>query len=143
MDIFSTLEILSTSLGAERIRMSTTASNLANAQTTRTEAGGPYKRKDPVFSAVPVDKANIFSGELERALAVVEVNDIVEDQSPPRLEYDPGHPDANAKGYVAYPNVNVMEEMVNMMTASRAYESGVSAMRSVMDMANKALTIGK
>jgi flagellar basal-body rod protein FlgC len=141
MDFFTAMDIIASGLTAERVRMDTTSSNLANAQTTRTAEGGPYKRLDPVFSTV--DTRHGFSAEMADALKSVEVSNVVADQSPPRMVYQPGHPDANAQGYVALPNVNMVEEMVNMITASRAYEAGVTAMRSLIDMAERALTVGK
>ena len=143
MDFYSSMNIISSGLGAERVRMNATASNLANANTTRTEEGGPYKRRDPVFMAEPLNPDAVFGGSLEDALRVVNIPEIVEDTSPPRLEYDPTHPDANEEGYVARPNVQLVEEMVNMITASRAYEAGVTAMKSVVDMAKRTLTIGQ
>ena len=143
MDFYSAMKIISSGLGAERVRMNVTASNLANANTTRTEDGGPYKRRDPVFQAEPLNPEAAFGGALGDALKVVEVPEIVQDQTKPRLEYDPTHPDANAEGYVARPNIQLVEEMVNMITASRSYEAGVTAMKSVMDMAKRTLTLGQ
>jgi flagellar basal-body rod protein FlgC len=144
MDFFRAMEITASGLNAERSRMNALASNLANARTTRTEAGGPYKRLDPVFQAVPI--ANRFqelaNDPTARAASVVEVRGVQEDQSPPQMVYDPAHPDADANGYVALPNVNVVQEMVNMITASRAYEAGVTVMQTVKGMARSALSIG-
>ena len=123
--------------------MNITASNLANAETTRTEAGGPYRRRDPIFAATNLESPKGFQSNLDRALQGVEVAEVVEDPEPPRLLFDPNHPDANPNGYVELPNVNMVEEMVNMMMAARSYEAGVSAMRSVVDMAQRALSVGK
>jgi flagellar basal-body rod protein FlgC len=123
--------------------MNVTASNLANAETTRTEAGGPYKRRDPIFRATNLEEKLGFQSELDQAIQGVTVDEIIEDQSPSRLIFDPSHPDANEDGYVELPNVNMVEEMVNMMMAARSYEAGVSAMRSIVDMAQKALSLGK
>ncbi len=142
MDFFTAMEIISSGMGAERVRMNVTASNLANAQTTRTPGGGPYQRRDPVFTASPVP-GNEFASELDGALQTVEVTDVIADPAPPRTVHDPGHPDADERGYVRLPNVNMVEEMVNMLTAARSYEAGLSAMRSLIDMANKALTLGR
>jgi flagellar basal-body rod protein FlgC len=144
MDFFKAMEITASGLNAERARMNALASNLANARTTRTEGGGPYKRIDPVFQAIPVAQT---SGELSndhvaQAASIVVVKGIQEDQSPPQQVYDPSHPDADANGYVALPNVNVVQEMVNMITASRAYEAGVTVMQTVKGMARSALSIG-
>ena len=123
--------------------MNITASNLANAETTRTEAGGPYRRRDPIFAATNLESPKGFQSNLDRALQGVEVAEVVEDPEPPRLLFDPNHPDANPNGYVELPNVNMVEEMVNMMMAARSYEAGVPAMRSVVDMAQRALSVGK
>ena len=137
--------ISASALTAERTRMNLIASNLANALTTRTPEGGPYKRKDAMFSAMSME--NPFSSMLDKKSQPdakgVEVMEIMEDHNPPRLQYEPGHPDANAQGYVAYPNVNVVEEMTDMMTATRAYEANVTAAKATMDMQMKALSIGK
>lgn len=144
MDLFKAMEVTASGLNAERSRMNTIASNLANAKTTRTEAGGPYKRLDPVFQAVPLEtKFKDLVGEsAAQAAAIVRVTSIREDPSPPQMVYDPGHPDADPNGYVAMPNVNVVQEMVNMITASRAYEAGVTVMQTVKGMARSALNIG-
>jgi flagellar basal-body rod protein FlgC len=135
------MEVAASGLSAERSRMNTIASNLANAKTTRTEAGGPYKRIDPVFVAQAIDPSSFDA--LERNVQVVKVTQIKEDTRDPMKVYEPGHPDADPTGYVSYPNVNVVEEMVNMITASRAYEAGVSSIESVKSMAQTALGLGK
>ena len=144
MDFFKAMEITASGLNAERSRMNALASNLANARTTRTEAGGPYKRLDPVFQAVPVASkfGETMNDPVARVASTVEVKGIQEDQSPPQQVYDPNHPDADANGYVSLPNVNVVQEMVNMITASRAYEAGVTVMQTVKGMARSALSIG-
>jgi flagellar basal-body rod protein FlgC len=139
---FSALEVAASGLSAERTRMNTIASNLANARTTRTAEGGPYKRLDPVFQAAQLG-GEVVGGPSESAVSLVKVQRIQQDQRDPQLVYEPGHPDADAKGYVRYPNVNVVEEMVNMITASRAYEAGVSSVESVKAMAKSALGIGR
>ncbi len=140
--VFSALEVAASGLSAERVRMNTIASNLANARTTRTDAGGPYKRIDPVFEAVPYAPNGVAS-PLARAVSGVRVTHVQEDTRDPMEVYEPGHPDADARGFVKYPNVNVVEEMVNMITASRAYEAGVSSVETVKSMARSALQIGK
>jgi len=140
MDFFTAMEVSASGLGAERTRMNVAASNLANAQTTRSAGGGPYKRRDVVMQSVAAPGA---TGSNAAAVHAVQVSQITQDASPPRLEYDPGHPDANAQGYVAYPNVNPVEEMVDMITASRAYEAGVTALSTSVNMAEKALSIGR
>jgi len=116
--------------------MNIIASNLANAQSTHTPEGGPYRRKDVVFSEV-LDNA------IEKNASAVEVREIVEDRRPFQVVFDPQHPDANEEGYVQLPNVNLLEEMVNMMSASRSYEANVTAVNSAKAMAQKALEIGR
>ena len=142
MNVFSAMDILASGMSAERVRMNTTSSNLANAQTTRTAEGGPYRRRAPVFAAVLADN-DPFAGEVARASQAVEVVDVVQDRSAPRQVYDPSHPDANADGYVAMPNIEMVEEMVNLLTASRAYEAGITAMRSLVQMAERTLGLGR
>jgi flagellar basal-body rod protein FlgC len=139
---FSALEVAASGLSAERTRMNTIASNLANARTTRTAEGGPYKRLDPVFQAAQLG-GEMAGTPNESAVSLVKVQRIQQDARDPQLVYEPGHPDADAKGYVRYPNVNVVEEMVNMITASRAYEAGVTSVDSVKAMAKSALGIGR
>ena len=144
MDFFSSMDISSSAMSAERVRMNLISGNLANANSTRTAEGGPYKRRDPVFTAEPVSEP--FDAALDRSaqgLQGVKVTDIVEDQSAPRLQYDPTHPDANAQGYVAFPNVNVIEEMADMITATRAYEANVTAVQAAKSMALKTLELGR
>lgn len=143
MNLFSAMEIAASGLGAQRVRMNVLASNLANARTTRTAEGGPYRRMDPVFRAVPVAArfAEHASDPQARRAFLVEVPEIRADASPPQRMYEPTHPDADAEGYVALPNVNVVEEMVNMITASRAYESGVTVIQTVKSMARSAISI--
>lgn len=144
MDFSSAMKITASGLNAERTRMNTMASNIANARSTRTEAGGPYKRLDPVFQAVPLSTrfAELVGQPDAQASAMVEVKEIKQDESPPQQIYDPAHPDADTNGFVSLPNVNVVQEMVNMMTASRAYEAGITVMQTLKGMARSALSIG-
>ncbi len=139
--VFSAMEVAASGLSAERSRMNVVAGNLANARTTRTAEGGPYRRLDPVFEAKPIAPRS-FDPVL-RKVETVELSAVRPDTTPGALVYEPGHPDANADGYVEYPNVNVVTEMVNMMTASRAYEAGVTSIESLKAMARAALRIGK
>jgi flagellar basal-body rod protein FlgC len=139
--VFSAMEVAASGLSAERSRMNVVAGNLANARTTRTAEGGAYKRLDPVFTATPVNPNS--SDPVLRKVEMVKLAEIRPDTSPGALVYEPGHPDANTDGYVEYPNVNVVTEMVNMMTASRAYEAGVTSIESLKAMARAALRIGK
>ena len=147
MDLFGAMEIVASGLTAQRVRLNVTASNLANAQTTRTEEGGHYKRRDPVFHATIMLSdprgADGFESELASAMRGVEVTEIQRDPDPPRKVYDPTHPDATETGYVEMPNVNLVEEMVNMIEASRQYEAGITAMQNLTDMANRALQVGQ
>lgn len=125
--------------------MNLISSNLANVNTTRTAEGGPYRRKDAVFAAVPAadDFGRALGSAADKQVNGVQVNEIVEDKSQPRMQYDPGHPDANQQGYVAMPNVNVVEEMADMITASRVYEANVMTVQAAKNMALKTLEIGK
>jgi flagellar basal-body rod protein FlgC len=143
MDFFSSMDVSSSGMAAERTRMNLISSNIANANSTRTKEGGPYKRKDPVFEAVPATSGfrTLFDSDKSMAVKKVEVARITEDQSPPRIQYDPTHPDADSKGNVALPNVNVIEEMVDMVSASRAYEANVTAAQAAKSMAMKTLDL--
>ncbi|MBX3155943.1 MAG: flagellar basal body rod protein FlgC [Deltaproteobacteria bacterium] len=141
MDFFTAMEVSASGLAAERTRMNVAASNLANAQTTQTAGGGPYKRRDVVLSSADVPGA--MGTQFAQAVRGVNVAQITQDNAAPRLEYDPGHPQANAQGYVAYPNINPVEEMVDMITASRAYEAGITTMSTAVHMAERALGIGR
>ena len=139
-DIVDTFNIAASGLSAERLRLQTIASNMANAKTTRTAGGGPYKRQVPVFATEPLDP---FGDELEKAIGRVNVVGLRSDNRPPMMVYDPSHPDANAAGYVAYPDINIMQEMVDMMSANRTYEANASIVDSTNSMALRALEIGK
>jgi len=134
MDIF---KVSSSALEAQKHRMNAIASNMANAQSTRSADGGPYKKKEVIFEIMPI-KSNA-SDQLEG----VKVSGVVEDSRPPIVVYDPGHPDADEKGNVSMPNINVIEEMVNMMMALRAYEANVKAFNISKAMYSKALELGR
>jgi flagellar basal-body rod protein FlgC len=142
LGVFSAMEVAASGLSAQRTRMNTVASNLANARTTRTDAGGPYKRLDPVFEAVGLDNERGVMAT-QGGVSLVKVARIQQDTRPGMMVYEPGHPDANVGGYVEYPNVNAVEEMVNMITASRAYEAGVTSIDTVKQMGRSALDIGR
>ena len=146
MDLVSSMHISATGLSAHRVRMNIIAMNMANVNTTRTKDGGPYTRKITVHEAVPF-KDRLVSAAATRQVAEkergVNVMEITDSDDPYRLVFDPGHPDANEDGYVTYPNVNTVNEMVNMMTAVRAYEANVTALNAAKDMALKALEIGR
>ncbi|MFN3690533.1 MAG: flagellar basal body rod protein FlgC [Fimbriimonadales bacterium] len=134
MGLISTLRVSSSGLSAERLRMDLIADNLANANTTRTPDGQPYRRKVAVFQ--PITPTPTMPGG-------VRVVQIVADNTPPRLVYEPGHPDADANGYVAYPNVDIVHEMVDMITASRAYEANIQAFNAAKNMFLRTLDIGR
>ena len=142
MDVISpTLAISASAMRAERLRLDVIASNLANANTTRTAAGGPYRRRHVVFAARDFDSQ---FGEAMAARGVkqgVAVAEVIEDPSPLRLVFDPAHPDADAEGYVAYPNVNPVLEMVDLMGATRAYEANVQAVLATRRMGEATLSI--
>jgi flagellar basal-body rod protein FlgC len=144
MDVLTAMKISGSALKAERTRLNITAMNLANINTTRTMEGGPYRAKSVVFAAKPLEPG--FGEALTSAadhLRQVEVVEIVEDQAPFREVYDPAHPDADAKGIVLFPNVNLVEQMVDMMQAQRAYEANVTALDAVKSMALRALDISR
>jgi flagellar basal-body rod protein FlgC len=135
MESFGVFQVSASALAAQRQRMNTIASNMANAQSTRTAEGGPYRRQDVVFTT---DAAGLG----QAGLAGVKVSGIVRDESPFKMIYDPGHPDADKDGFVATPNVSIIEEMVNMMMASRAYEASVTAFNLSKSMYMKTLELG-
>jgi len=145
MSTFKSMSISSSALSAQRLRMNVLSTNLANAQTTRTAEGGPYRRRDVVFTAQPTGNqfADYLDGTYDTKLAKVQVTGIHEDQGAPRRVLDPSHPDADADGYVELPNVQVMTEMVNMIAATRAYEANATALNETKQMAMKALEIGR
>ncbi len=145
MRLFSAMEISASGLTAERFRLDLIASNLANAQSTRTETGGPYRRKIAAFA--PRGARYSFSQILSRRTGEgpkgVAVTGVLEDKSPFNLVHMPGHPDADEQGYVAFPNVDVVTEMVDLMAATRAYEANVTAIEAARLMAQRALEILK
>ena len=146
MGFMESLSITASGMTAERLRMDVIANNLANVNTTRTPGGGPFRRQEVVLT--PGSGADPFGDALDAAtggggLQGVQVAGIVPDQAPFKREYEPGHPDADAQGYVSLPNIDTVTEMVDMMGASRAYEANVSATDAIKGMAEKALEIGK
>ena len=139
-NIFDATEVLSSALSAARLRVNVLASNIANAETTRTPDGGPYKRKDVVQAAISMPAE--FSNVLDRmSLAKPSAVAVVEDQSAPRQVYQPGHPDANTDGFVAYPNINVVTTMTDLMSASRLYQASVTALETTRRMSTDAQAI--
>jgi flagellar basal-body rod protein FlgC len=147
MGLFDALRVSASGLSAERLRMDVTAENLANAQSTRTADGGPYRRKEVILGAAD---QSVFGATLQSAMGRtsasrpstgVQVMGIAEDQGPGRRVHDPGHPDADAQGYVTMPDVNPVGEMVDLISASRAYEANVTAMQTAKSMWAKTLEL--
>ena len=145
MDLLSSMKISASGLAANRKRMGAISSNIANAQTTRTAEGGPYRRKVVAFGAEPARKSfsEILEGEMGEVAKKVHATEVISTDRPPIFKYEPGHPDANEQGYVAYPNINVMEEMANMISTTRSYEANIAALNTAKGMALKALEIGR
>jgi flagellar basal-body rod protein FlgC len=146
MSLFSALDISASGLTAQRRRIEVISSNLANSNTTKTAEGGPYRRKDLVFESAPV--SNPFSSALESEMqnqseAGVSVIGIYEDSSPFLKRYDPSHPDADAEGFVLLPNISPVEEMVNLLSATRSFEANVQSINAIKEIAQKSLEIGK
>ncbi len=145
MDFMTALDIGASGLSAERTHLNVISMNLANVNTTRTPEGGPYRRKSVVFQSTPLDSpfSKAMRSELEREVQGVKVSGILTDQRPLKMVYDPGHPDADGQGYVSMPDINVVEEMANMMTALRTYEANAATVSSAKAMFSKALELGR
>lgn len=144
MSLINSLSINRSALQAERLRMDVVANNLANINSTRTEEGGPYRRQAVVFRAE--GGGPNFAALLARqpgAAGGVAVDGVIEDAKPPRRVYEPSNPDADAEGYVLYPDIDVATEMTDMMSATRAYQANVTALNAIKGMAQKALEIGR
>ena len=141
MNMSDIVDIATSGLRAQRTRMTVTASNIANAQTTRTEEGGPYRRRDPVFETERV--GNSFAGALQRKLRAVSVSRIQEDERPPITRYLPYHADANEEGYVEFPNVNLVEEQANLVSSSRGFQANLLVMQKVRSMAEALMRVGQ
>lgn len=160
--LFTSIDISATGLSAQRQRMNVIANNIANIHTTQTESGGPYKRQIALLkerkpsrdfrSLITAQNRRLvvthrahsrraLSGAARHPLDGVEVTKIAEDAVPPRMVFDPGHPDADARGYVAFPNINIVTQMVDMISATRAYEANVTALNAAKSMAQRALEI--
>ncbi|MEO8368115.1 MAG: flagellar basal body rod protein FlgC [Candidatus Solibacter sp.] len=144
MSLFSALSVGASGMSAQRARAELLVENLANAETTRTPEGGPYRRKDAVFESSPVESpfASIFSSELQGA-GGVKVSDVVTDNSAPERRYLPGHPDADKDGYVAFPKMNAAEDMVDLMGASRSYGANISAIAAIKDMIQRSIDLAR
>src|SRR5579872_1025475 len=145
MSLFSLLSVSASGLSAQRTRAELLVQNMANSETTRTPEGGPYRRKDAIFSSAP--QGSPFSAQFQKEMGSfsngVEVSDIYVDQRDPEMRYQPAHPDADASGYVAYPRMNPAEDMVDLMAATRGYDANVSAMSAVKDMIQKSIDLLK
>ncbi len=142
MSLFSSMQVSSSGMAAQRTRAELLVQNMANAETTRTPEGGPYKRKDVVFTTEI--QGSPFSAVFQNELATgVRIASVVEDNREPEMRYIPGHPDANASGYVAFPRMNPAEEMVDLLDASNSYQANVAAMSATKDMLNHSLDVMK
>jgi len=144
MNLFRVLDISGSALLAERLRAEVVSANLANAETTRTDTGGPYQRMHVVFGARPAARPNFgmtLASFADLHAEDVRVVNVVADQTPPVRRFEPGHPDADGQGYVSYPAINPAEEMVNLMGAARAYEMNAAAITSTKNMIQTAITI--
>ncbi len=145
MDLLSALSVSASGLSAQRARTELLVENLANSDTTRTPEGGPYKRKDVVFASDPQsgEFSSLFESQMSAQGEGVRVAQVITDTQPPEKRYLPGHPDADADGYVAFPRVNPAEDMVDLLSASRSYQANVSAISAVKDMIQKSLDLFK
>ena len=143
MDLLTALDISTTGLTAQRIRMNIISANLANVYTTRTSTGAPYRRKLVVMEAVPIEEFESILRSQSESLRRVRVDEIVEDTTSFKQIYSPGHPHADKAGYVSMPNVNLLTEMADMLIARRSYEANVAAIGATKAMALKALEIGR
>ncbi len=143
MSLFSALSVSASGMAAQRTRAELVTENLANAETTRTPQGGPYRRKDAVFSSEPVasEFAGVFQAELGQTLTGVRVAQVIEDTREPEKRYLPGHPDADAEGYVAFPRISPAEDMVDLMGAVRGYQANVAAVSAVKDMIHRSIEL--
>lgn len=145
MDFMTALDIGASALTADRMSINITAMNLANAKTTRTPEGGPYQRRTVIRSATDVDApfSKHMQSAMDRELKGVRILNVLPDRRPLKEVYEPGHPDADQNGIVRYPDINVVEEMTNMMTAQRNYEANTTTVETVKTMYTKALEIGR
>jgi flagellar basal-body rod protein FlgC len=141
MNLLTALDVNASGLTAQRQRVEVSSANLANSQTTRTEEGGAYRRKDVVFQTSSFQDS--LGSAMNEGVTGVQVSGVLEDMRPFDRRYEPGHPDADKEGYVSYPNVNAMEEMANLVEASRSYEANIAAIGIVKTMINRTLDIGR
>ncbi|MBF0104156.1 MAG: flagellar basal body rod protein FlgC [Deltaproteobacteria bacterium] len=143
MSLLPSLAVTASGLKAQKMQMDITSANLANAQTTRGPDGKPYQRISPVFEAVPLNFETALKDQIDVQLSEVKLAEIYKDPTPFQRVYDPGHPDADKKGFVELPNVNLVQEMTDMLMASRAYEANVTAFNTTKTMALKILDMAK
>jgi flagellar basal-body rod protein FlgC len=145
MSLFTSLSVSASGMSAQRIRAQLLVENIANAETTRTPEGGPYRRKDVVFQPDNVESpfAGMLADQMNSGGVGVKVSDILVDQGEPDKRYIPGHPDADPDGYVAFPRLNPAEEMVDLMGASNGYQANVAAMTSIKEMLQQSITLLK
>lgn len=143
MSLFNLLSVSSSGMSAQRQRAELLVENLANSDTTRTAEGGPYRRRDVVFESQPQGSpfSALFDRQLGNASAGVAVSEVVVDESPPEMRYQPGHPDAAPDGYVAYPRMNPAEDMADLLSATRGYQANVAAMTAVKDMIQRSMDL--
>lgn len=145
MSLFSLMSVSASGMAAQRQRAEVIVQNLANSETTRTPEGGPYRRQDVVFQSVPESSAfsSVFQTQMADGVSGVEVAGVIQDPTEGEKRYQPGHPDADQDGYVAYPNVNPAEDMVDLLGAQRGYEGNVSAMSAIKDMIQHSIDLLK
>ncbi len=146
MNMFNSLAISASALSAERQRSEVVAANLANAETTRTEAGGPFHRREVVFRSVGPSFGSTLANAVNaggRKAGGVEISDVIDDPTPPIMRYEPGHPDANQDGYVAYPAINPVSEMVDLQDSVRAYQLNASAVSATKQMIQQSIDVLK
>ena len=143
MSLFAALSVSASGMSAQRTRAELLTENLANSETTRTAEGGPYRRKDAVFETQPQTSpfSSMFQSELSSGMTGVQVSEVVQDSSPPDKRYIPGHPDADAKGYVSFPHINPAEDMVDLLSSARGYEANVAAMGAVKEMISRSIDL--
>jgi flagellar basal-body rod protein FlgC len=140
MSLFAALQVSASGMQAERTRAETLVENMANAETTRTPGGGPYKHKDVVFSSELQESP--FSAVFQNELATgVNVAEVTEDNSAPEMRFLPNHPDANSEGYVAFPKMNPAEDMANLLNTTRSYQANIAAMTAVKDMITNSIAL--
>jgi len=145
MAFFDLFDIAGSGMSAQRTRLKVISANLANVETTRTPEGGPYKRKQVVFKEANFESFDAVLNSCSECdnLSKVKVDEIVTDNSEPIYKYDPTHPDADANGFVAYPNINIVREMVDMIEAGRSFEANVASVKAAKELINQSLELGK